>query len=256
LLRRLRYITMDDLLNNREVNSMKKLNKHYSKIIPYYGERFGDSDKFERIITTQRHEYIDREKDKKNLNVLDLGCGPGLYLKHMNLIAKELHACDLSSLMITHAKKENKYVKFKIASAERLPYPDNCFDVIFCFNSFYHFENQKNALREISRVLKPDGVAYIEFYNGFHPFVILRRMLNIIISINSYGSFKLIAFCKKLSLTSQIEIMSFIECSSSVKKFLPSFLFNLLKQIENIKIPKLLFFRGMLICKKYEKQES
>ena len=102
---------MDDLLNNREVNSMKKLNKHYSKIIPYYGERFGDSDKFERIITTQRHEYIDREKDKKNLNVLDLGCGPGLYLKHMNLIAKELHACDLSSLMITHAKKENKYVK-------------------------------------------------------------------------------------------------------------------------------------------------
>lgn len=160
--------------------------------------------------------------------------------------------------MLNRAKQKYLKVKFTLAAAENLPYPSNYFDVVFCFNSFYHFNNQIKVLKEINRILKKDGRAYIEFYNGYHPFVILRRTLNIATTIPFYSSFpfKLRQLCKKLNLKPKIEIMSFIECSSSVKQFLPFFLFNYLQHIENIKLPTFLFFRGMLICKKNKELDN
>lgn len=183
---------------------------------------------------------------------MDLGCGTGVYLNPISLVGEEIYGCDLSSIMLNHAKKKHTKVKFTLAAAENLPYPQNYFDVVFCFNSFYHFHNQRKALKEISRVLKKDGRAYIEFYNLFHPFVLIRRSLNFIASIDSRGSsvYSLKKLCRKIGFKPKFEVMSYVECSSSVKKFMPSFLFNLLKRFEKITLPKPLFFRGMLICKK------
>lgn len=240
------------IIDEKELNEMRKLDRHYFKLIDIYDTEFGDNDTFEKIITDKRHDYINRERDNSNLKVLDLGSGTGVYLPHISLISKDVYGCDLSRVMLNRAKIKCPNVKFAIASAENLPYPSNYFDVVFCFNSFYHFNNQRKALKEISRVLKKEGRAYIEFYNKIHPFVIIRQFLNFITTINSRGSHvgNLRKSCNGFSLDSKIEIMSFIEPSSSVKKFLPSFMFNIIKRLENIKLPHFLFFRGMLICKK------
>lgn len=239
-------------IDKEELKEMRNLDKHYSKLINIYDTKFGDSDIFERIITDKRHDYINREKGNSKLRILDLGCGTGIYLPHICSISKDVYGCDLSQVMLARAKSKCTNVKFTLASAENLPYTSDYFDVVFCFNSFYHFNNQIKVLKEINRILKKDGRAYIEFYNAYHPFVILRQSLNLLTTINSRGSFvsKLRNMCNKLNLESKIEIMSFIEPSSSVKKFLPSFIFNIIKKLENIKLPRFLFFRAMLICKK------
>lgn len=42
-----------------------------------------------------------------------------------------------------------------------IPFPDNSFDIIFCNHVLEHVEDDKKALREIHRVLKPDRYAIL-----------------------------------------------------------------------------------------------
>jgi len=43
-----------------------------------------------------------------------------------------------------------------------LSFPDNTFDVIVCIHVFEHIDNDEKAMREVFRVLKPDGVALLD----------------------------------------------------------------------------------------------
>ena len=48
-------------------------------------------------------------------------------------------------------------VEFKIGDAENIPYENNQFDCITCAHSFHHYPHKKKAIREMFRVLKPNG---------------------------------------------------------------------------------------------------
>jgi len=56
------------------------------------------------------------------------------------------------------------------ASAEKLPIADGSVDVVVCDNLLEHVEGAERAIKEIVRVLKTGGQAYIgtPFMNGFH----------------------------------------------------------------------------------------
>jgi len=43
-----------------------------------------------------------------------------------------------------------------------IQYPDNSFDVIYCSHVLEHIPNDRKAMRELNRVLKPDGWAIIQ----------------------------------------------------------------------------------------------
>ena len=107
-------------------------------------------------------EYIDTKDE-----ILDLGCGTGrttfplFQLGYQNIIG-----VDLTPEMITSAKALNQYfntnIDFRIGNAKSLEFDNNIFDVvIFSFNglmSIPQLENREAALKEINRVLKPNGV--------------------------------------------------------------------------------------------------
>ena len=42
-----------------------------------------------------------------------------------------------------------------------IQYPDNVFDIIYCSHVLEHVPDDRKAMRELSRVLKPDGFAVI-----------------------------------------------------------------------------------------------
>jgi ubiquinone/menaquinone biosynthesis C-methylase UbiE len=52
-------------------------------------------------------------------------------------------------------------VKFECANAEKLPFPDNHFDFVVSTLSMHHWFNPPACFREICRVLKKNGEAYI-----------------------------------------------------------------------------------------------
>ena len=48
-------------------------------------------------------------------------------------------------------------LRFLEARAEELPFPDGSFDLVGSTMSFHHWADQRRGLREVRRVLEPDG---------------------------------------------------------------------------------------------------
>jgi len=100
---------------------------------------------------------------KGNTRILDIGCGTGGLEQHLNKsIAEkvEVHGIDISPNMIEIAKAKNQFSKnisFSVATVQKIPFPNDYFDIVFCLNSFHHYHNQQHALSEIERVMNKKG---------------------------------------------------------------------------------------------------
>jgi ubiquinone/menaquinone biosynthesis C-methylase UbiE len=98
--------------------------------------------------------------------VLDIACGTGEFERLLltEYSCQQIIGIDISEEMLAIAKlKCSAYpqVSFQTASASRLPFDSNSFDVIVSANSFHYFDEPLAALKEIRRVLKPDGKVII-----------------------------------------------------------------------------------------------
>ena len=62
--------------------------------------------------------------------LLDIGCDYGDFSIQYKVKAKKVYAIDPNEKVIAIAKKKHKDIIFKTASAEKIPYADNSFDVI------------------------------------------------------------------------------------------------------------------------------
>ncbi|MDZ7612246.1 MAG: class I SAM-dependent methyltransferase [Candidatus Moranbacteria bacterium] len=98
--------------------------------------------------------------------LLDFGCGNGrlLELIYGNNLKTNYTGADVSESLIDLARAHYAKEKFVlIESEEKLPFPDNSFDVAVSVAVFHHLTPKmaESALKEISRVLKPGGVLVI-----------------------------------------------------------------------------------------------
>jgi len=98
--------------------------------------------------------------------VLDLGCGAGHASFAVAPHAASVIAYDLTAQML--AVVEHEAVARSISNietiqgmAEVLPFPDAHFDCVISRYSAHHWHNVPAALREVRRVLKPDGQALL-----------------------------------------------------------------------------------------------
>ncbi len=115
------------------------------------------------IVFNTSHNTFFREISfmKKDLKVLDVGCGTGKFALKLHSWNRDLkvHGVDLSEDMIKKAKAKlsDEPIEFKIGDVEELPYESHTFDIITCTNSFHQYPNQKKAISEMHRVLNKDG---------------------------------------------------------------------------------------------------
>ena len=96
----------------------------------------------------------------RNKDVLEIATGPGLLAKHVASASKMIIATDYSEGMIAQAKKGvyPTKLRFEVADATALPYEDDSFDAVIISNALHIIPEPERALREINRVLRPDGV--------------------------------------------------------------------------------------------------
>ena len=117
-------------------------------------------------------KWILDHSDLRNLNILDLGCGPGLYSE---ILAKEGHkvtGVDFSSHSIKYAKEEaekkNLDITYLKANYLDLDLEENTFDlVILIYTDFgVLLPSERNQLLKIIRkVLKPNGIFIFDVLN-------------------------------------------------------------------------------------------
>jgi len=94
--------------------------------------------------------------------VLDVGCGTGYLLRLLAAgcpQATELAGIDAAPSMIAAAGRAagDRRLRFTVGAAERLPYPDDAFDLVVSSTSFDHWADQRAGLGECARVLAPGG---------------------------------------------------------------------------------------------------
>ncbi|MDD5327089.1 MAG: class I SAM-dependent methyltransferase [Phycisphaerae bacterium] len=107
------------------------------------------------------------KEKRKNIKILDLGCGGG---RHVKLFAEQgfdISGVDFSKEAITYVKemlkKLNLSAELQQADMTNLPYEDDSFDGIVSFGVFYYSDSAgaKKAIDELHRVLKKGGKAFI-----------------------------------------------------------------------------------------------
>lgn len=111
------------------------------------------NDWYEQLFTTcfelPRDFYLDKR-------ILDIGCGPRGSLEWAD---GALERVGLDPLVEDYRKLgiERHAMSYVAAPAERIPFPDDHFDIVTSINSLDHVEDVDAAVREIIRVLEPNG---------------------------------------------------------------------------------------------------
>jgi ubiquinone/menaquinone biosynthesis C-methylase UbiE len=144
-----------------------KLQQVYDRIAPdWYGLRHHSR------FTTELTELAKRWQHGRLLN---LGCGQGADFQPFKN-SFDLHGVDFSPEMIKqahrYAQKYNFDAKLTVADAGSLPYPDDSFDWAIAVAIYHHIEGDRArlaALKELRRVLKPGGQAFVTVWNRWQP---------------------------------------------------------------------------------------
>ena len=102
---------------------------------------------------------------KQGFYLLDYGCGPGSYVVPASRLVGEkgkVYALDINPLAIREVKKiasKKKLINVEtIISDCETGLPDSNIDIILLYDTFHDLSNPENVLRELYRVLKPEGL--------------------------------------------------------------------------------------------------
>ena len=111
---------------------------------------------------------------KKNLAILDVGCGTGgmfpLLREYGSIIG-----IDNAPEAVQYARERNLATSVEEGDVQKLPFQDNSFDLVVCYDVIYHtaIADDQAVLNECARVLRPGGtllvrVAAFDWLRGKH----------------------------------------------------------------------------------------
>jgi Methylase involved in ubiquinone/menaquinone biosynthesis len=150
---------------DKEFND-KKYSEHSAgrveRLSKYYGVIDGSIEFYRRCLSRG-----------KSRNVLDYGCGQGLWSFYLAGIGASVTGIDGSNVAIEQAQKT---LDFSVMDCENMTFDEDTFDFI-CGTAILHHLNLEKALSEIVRTLKPDGTAVFLEPLGHNPMINLYRRL-------------------------------------------------------------------------------
>lgn len=105
----------------------------------------------------------------KGIKVLDVGCGGGSACEFAAKLGAQVSGIDLSPNSIKaaqdHARKSDLKIDYQSGVAENLPYDDNTFDAVLCFDVLEHVADWNKVVSEVYRVLKKNGLFLFDTIN-------------------------------------------------------------------------------------------
>ena len=117
-----------------------------------------------RDLLQSRMDVLQEAGIERGFCVLDYGCGPGSYIAPLAQLVGapgEIYALDIHPLAIEEVQKKASQKAIKnlktIHSDCNTGLPDGKVDVVLLYDIFHDLSRPDDVLRELHRVLKPDG---------------------------------------------------------------------------------------------------
>lgn len=140
---------------------MMNLKKEICKAFNLHANEYLQAAKVQQAIGEHLFERLDFLK-MQPLNVLDLGCGPGLFTKQLKRRYRDAHVIgvDFAHQMLQCAQKKQGWLRtssFVNADMAQLPFKDAQFDLVFSNQVIHWASSLPELFREVNRILRPGG---------------------------------------------------------------------------------------------------
>ncbi len=128
----------------------------------YYGKHGANADNLINILEIKKRDFV-----------LDIGCANGTHLTDIQKkTSAKCYGCDISPIAVSLNK--NKKIKLKVADMENTGYNDKIFSKVFSLGVFEHTPNKESPYKELNRIMKIGGKAYITVPNKISFFHITK----------------------------------------------------------------------------------
>lgn len=115
-------------------------------------------------------------------DILEIGVGLGSDHFRFARGGNRMTALDLSQ---EHLRQTQRHLELEglittpvYGDAEKIPFADESFDVVYAFGVLHHTPDTEAAIAEINRVLRPGGVALISLYHRYSCFLLWAIIRN------------------------------------------------------------------------------
>jgi SAM-dependent methyltransferase len=134
----------------------------------YASEYYGDTVRSFMTVRMKRMlAEIDALRVEPGSFILDAGCGPGHLLAALTQRGFKTCGVDTSPAMLREARARlaGASAHVQCASIEKLPFPDETFDVVSTAGVVEYLAEDRTAITELRRVLRPGGYLLLPITN-------------------------------------------------------------------------------------------
>ncbi len=110
---------------------------------------------------------LERASVRRFEHALDIGCGEGRFCRMLKAMGIPVIGIDPTEALLVQASKRDPGGDYQLARAEALPFRNASFDLVISYLTLIDIADFRTGLREMVRVLRPDGTLLIANLNSY-----------------------------------------------------------------------------------------
>ncbi len=139
--------------------SRRKIHEAYHKETKSQNKVINDKNFTYRLLL----DVLKRKISSRKLKILDIGCGAGTICFYLASRGHDITGIDISQKAVNECRRSAKQLGINAAEFIRLDFPreklkNRKYDIVILTEVIEHIEDDYLAIKEISRLLKPNGL--------------------------------------------------------------------------------------------------